>query len=301
MLNKLWEVRNQTATSAELLLYGVIYSEKIFDDEISAAEVDRQLKELGSGITDLTVRINSPGGSVFAGQAIHSMLARHNANVTVYVDGLAGSIASVVAMAGDTIIMPRNSMLMIHNPTTIAMGNAADFRKEAEILDQVRETLIEAYTPRFTGTRAELIAALDAETFYTAAQAVAAGFADQIEERADIAACYTDDGGRLFAGGIGHDIAAFTTKAPGAQARPTPLTFRERAASVTESVDDLVNRIEARLNNRHAEGRPVNEEDRQVLIDLQAIATRGLASLDAEATAASLYAEALAITEVKLP
>src|SRR5690606_20024488 len=96
-------------------------------------------------VETLNVFINSPGGSVFQGQAIYNILKRQKARVNVYIDGLAASIASVIAMAGDTIFMPKNAMMMVHNPWTFSIGNAQDLRKEADTLDKIRETLIEAY------------------------------------------------------------------------------------------------------------------------------------------------------------
>jgi ATP-dependent Clp protease protease subunit len=130
----------------------------------------------------LKISINSGGGDVFAGQAIHSILRRHKAHKTVYIDGLAASIASVVAMAGDRVVMPKNAMMMIHNPWTVAMGDARDFRKLADTLDQLREGLIAAYQHKAPMDRSEMIRLLNAETWMTAEEAVQMGFADEIEQ-----------------------------------------------------------------------------------------------------------------------
>src|SRR5690606_28973282 len=113
------------------------------------------LDRLGD-IKELLVYINSPGGDVFAGQAIYSMLKRHPAKVTVYVDGLAASAASIVAMAGDRVIMPRNAMMMIHRPWTIVAGNAETLRRVADDLEKVGESLLAVYETK-TGMERERI------------------------------------------------------------------------------------------------------------------------------------------------
>jgi len=191
-VRKFWQFRASAdePTSGELLLYGPIGADDglgwLFDD-ITPKQFHEELTGLGD-ITDLKVMINSPGGDVFAGQAIHSMLVRHPANVTVYVDGLAASIASIVAMAGDTVVMPRNAMMMIHNPWTIGIGDAREFRKLAETLDGVRDSIVAAYESKTGKTRAELLPLLNAETWMTADEAVEMGFADEIEQTKKVAA-----------------------------------------------------------------------------------------------------------------
>lgn len=183
---KFWNFRNEKG-KAELSLYGTISSSTWWGDEVTPKDFKKDLDALGE-VQDLSVYINSDGGDVFAGQAIHSMLKRHPAHVTVYVDGLAASIASVVAMAGDTIVMPRNSMLMIHNPWTMAVGNAQDFRKMADDLDSIQESIVAAYQEKSGMDRDELISLLDQETWLTAEEAVAYKLVDQIESEKVIAA-----------------------------------------------------------------------------------------------------------------
>ena len=176
--------------TGELSLYGPIGPDDGMSwlfDEMSPKQFKQELDGLGD-ISDLKVFINSPGGDVFAGQAIHSMLTRHKARVTVYVDGLAASIASIVAMAGDTVIMPRNAMMMVHNPWTVAMGDAREFRKTAETLDSIRESMLAAYQVKTKMERASLMTLLNAETWMTAEEAVDMGFADELEAEKKIAA-----------------------------------------------------------------------------------------------------------------
>ena len=177
------------AGGAELLIYGDIgdvrwFGENLYD--VSAKSIAEELKALGD-LSDISVRINSPGGSVFSAQAIYSLLKSHPARVTVHVDGMAASAASLVAMAGDEIIMPDNAMMMIHSPMSYASGNPSELRRQAEILEKVQASMMAAYSR--SGQSAEDIKAmLEAETWMTAPEAVALGFADKTDEPLDIAA-----------------------------------------------------------------------------------------------------------------
>lgn len=198
-----WEFRaaeqadqESSPKTGELLLYGPIGPDDgmgwLFD-EVTPKQFRADLDALGA-IEELRVYINSPGGDVFAGQAIYSMLTRHPAHVTVHVDGLAASIASVVAMAGDTVIMPRNAMMMVHNPWTFGVGDAREFRKLAETLDQIRESMLAVYESKTGLERPRLLGLLNAETWMTAEEALDLGFADQIEETRQVAAALVRPG-----------------------------------------------------------------------------------------------------------
>ena len=185
---KFWNFKVLDEKTGELTLYGEISDISWWGDEVTPKQFKEDLDALGE-IETLNVFINSPGGDVFAGQAIYSMLKRHKATVVVYVDGLAASIASLVAMAGDKVIMPANAMLMIHNPWTWCWGNANDFRKLAEDLDKIRDSMIVAYESRSALTTEEIKELLDAETWLTAKDCLEYGFADGIEEAKEVAAC----------------------------------------------------------------------------------------------------------------
>lgn len=202
MPRRFWSFRAAEPNVGELLLYGPIGPDDglgwLFDD-VTPKQFHEELDGLGK-INDLKVMINSPGGDVFAGQAIHSMLARHEAKVTVYIDGLAASIASIVAMAGDTVVMPRNAMMMIHNPWTAAVGDAREFRKLADTLDSIRESMVAAYESKTGMARAQLLPLLNSETWMTAEEAVSLGFADQVEESKQIAASLVRPGVAAFNG-----------------------------------------------------------------------------------------------------
>jgi ATP-dependent Clp protease protease subunit len=234
---KFWEFRASTSkNSAELLLYGPISEESWWGDEVTPKQFADELKALGD-ISELTVRINSGGGDVFAGQAIHSLLKSHKAKVIVYVDGLAASIASVIAMAGDTVIMPRNAMMMIHNPWTIGWGNATDFRKLADDLDKIRESIIAAYQEKSGIEREQLIELLDAETWLTADEALEYGLIDEVDERKSIAASMK--GGFLVMNGLQFDVRAFKN-VPQIQSTATTTKSRKEVNSpMTLTVEAL--------------------------------------------------------------
>lgn len=205
MANKFWNLK-KTGNSAELLIYGEISDMVFWGDEVVPKDIDTELKAMGD-VDEIVVRINSPGGGVWAGIAIHTMLTRHKAYKTVYVDGMAASIASIIAMAGDKIIMPLGSMMMVHNPLTIAMGNANELRVVADRLDSVRNAMLSIYTNKTGKTDGEIIALLDAETFMTAGEAVLNGFAHEVEKGAKVAACMRGD--KAIINGIEMDLSKF--------------------------------------------------------------------------------------------
>ncbi len=178
---------NDEKRVGEILLYGVLSEFVWFDDEISSKMFADELRALGD-VAELNVRINSTGGDVFAGTAIYSMLRSHKAAVTVHVDGLAASAASVVAMAGDTVVMPGNALMMIHNPWTFAAGDSDELRKNADTLDVIREGMVAAYHAKTGLGRQKIIAMMDAETWMTAEDAVSLGFADVAKEPLNVAA-----------------------------------------------------------------------------------------------------------------
>lgn len=161
-------------------------------DEIGAYGVSAKgfLAELGAlpEGTPVDLRLNSPGGSVFDAVAIHNALKRHEGTVTVWIDGIAASAASYVAMAGDEIVMPENAFLMIHDPAGLVMGTAEDMRAMAETLDKVKGSLVSGYAAKSGRTPEEVSALMAAETWFDAADAVAQGFADRLIEPVRIAA-----------------------------------------------------------------------------------------------------------------
>ena len=169
--------------SAEMYIDGAIVTDEWEDSDTSAAGFRDALKSLGD-VKNINLHINSPGGSVFEGIAIYNMLKQHSAQVNVYVDGLAASIASVIAMSGDAIFMPSNAMMMIHNPWTYAMGNANQLRKQADDLDQITKSSIQTYLAKAGDKLDEdtLKDLMDNETWLTAQEAVDYGLADEVME-----------------------------------------------------------------------------------------------------------------------
>lgn len=223
---KFWEFRAAAGmeNTGELMLYGDISNDSWWGDEVTPQQFKEDLDALGN-IDTLNVFINSGGGDVFAGQAIHSMLKRHPAKVNVYVDGLAASIASVIAVAGDTVYMPANAMLMIHNPYTISIGNANEFRKLADDLDKISESLIAAYQGK-TGLETDGIKQMmDNETWMTAEEAVNLGFADEIEQSKKNAAHW--DGTMLSINGQRFDISKFKNIPIPQNKRQEPIIYNE--------------------------------------------------------------------------
>jgi ATP-dependent Clp protease, protease subunit len=146
-----FEIKNKTEESVDLYLYDVIGDDWVGSD---AATVVKQISAITSN--QINLRINSPGGSVFDGFAIFNALRNHKATVTTYIDGLAASIASIIALAGDKVVMAENAMVMIHNPWTFSMGESKDLRKDADILDQLKESLITAYVNKTEQSREDI-------------------------------------------------------------------------------------------------------------------------------------------------
>ncbi len=165
-----------------LFLNGTIAEESWFDDDISPAIFK---DELNSGTGDITVWINSPGGDCIAAAQIYNMLVDYKGKVKVYIDGLAASAASVIAMAGDEVLMSPVSMMMIHNPATMAFGDHEDMKKAIEMLDEVKESIINAYEIKSGLSRDKLSKLMDNETWMNANKAIELGLADGIIEKED--------------------------------------------------------------------------------------------------------------------
>lgn len=193
-MSKYWEFKAKQDNSADLYLYIEIAEWGGGYSAHSAQSFKRELDALGE-IDTLNVYINSPGGDVFEGNAIYNMLKRKKYTVNVYIDGLAASIASIIAMAGNKIIMPSNAMMMIHNPWTYSIGNASDLRKTADDLDKITLSLREVYIDRSNGKLDEetITSLLDNETWLTAQECYDYGLCDEIVASTQIAAKYESE------------------------------------------------------------------------------------------------------------
>jgi ATP-dependent Clp protease, protease subunit len=181
-MTRRWYQFRAQANDAEIVIY----------DEIGAFGIPAkafldELKALGP-VVELTVRINSPGGSVFDGVAIYNALKRHKARLTVWIDGIAASIASMIAMAGDEIVMPENAMLMLHDPSALVIGTATDMRGMAEALDKMKAGMVAAYREKSGRDDVEIEALMRDETWLSAQEAMDLGLADRVEQPVRMAA-----------------------------------------------------------------------------------------------------------------
>ncbi len=162
-----------------LFLSGAIAEESWFDDDITPAQFR---EELFSGSGPIVVWINSPGGDCIAASRIYTMLTDYPGNVTVKIDGIAASAASVIAMAGTKVLMSPTAVMMIHNPATVAAGDSGEMQKAIEMLNEVKESIVNAYEIKTGLSRAKLSRLMDEETWMNAKKAVELGFADGILE-----------------------------------------------------------------------------------------------------------------------
>lgn len=171
-----------TNNVAQIDIFGDIVSEKWFDEETSATSFRDALKELGD-VSTINLSINSGGGSVFDGIAIYNMLKSHKATVNVYVEGLAASIASVIAMAGDTITMRSGSMMMVHMPWTLSQGNAEEMRKTADTLEKTGDSIVDIYSERTGISPDDIRNIMNDETWLSAEEAVEQGWATKLDKK----------------------------------------------------------------------------------------------------------------------
>ena len=176
-MKKFWNWIKDSDETRTLRLEGPIDEESFWGDEITP-QMFRD--ELNAGEGDVTVWINSPGGNVFAAAEIYTMLKDYKGSITVKIDAIAASAASVVAMAGDTVQMSPVAMLMIHDPSTVAMGTTKDMEKAIEVLNEVKESIINAYASKSGLSHARIANLMSNETWMNAKKAVELGFADEI-------------------------------------------------------------------------------------------------------------------------
>lgn len=190
-MKKFWNWRTNTVVNQEtkleqtervLFLNGTIAEESWFNDDVTPQIFKN---ELVSGTGDVTVWINSPGGDCVAAAQIYNMLREYDGKVTIKIDGIAASAASVIAMSGDTVLMSPVSMLMIHNPMTIAFGDSVEIQRAIDMLASVKDSIINAYELKTGLSRTKLAHMMDAETWMDAGKAVELGFADGIIKRSN--------------------------------------------------------------------------------------------------------------------
>lgn len=180
------------------------------------------------------LRINSPGGSVVEGTAIYNALRRHKGGLTVHIDALAASMASVIAMAGAPVYIADNALLMIHNPWTVSMGDSDQLRREADLLDKLKSTLVNAYKRKSGMEEEEIRSMMDSETWLDAVEAVALGFADAIEEGVAAAATATPEQLRARFDSFAKGMTAETPETPAVE---TPAVEEVAATVISENAE----------------------------------------------------------------
>lgn len=178
-MKKFWNWVQNKEGERTLYLDGVIAEESWFDDEITPAAFKG---ELLSAEGNITIWLNSPGGDCVAASQIYSMLMDYKGNVTIKIDGMAASAASVIAMAGTEVLMAPTAIMMVHNPLTVAIGDSEEMKKAIAMLDEVKESIINAYEIRTGMSRTKLAHLMDAETWMSANKAIELGFVDGVLE-----------------------------------------------------------------------------------------------------------------------
>ena len=200
---------------------------------ITAKDFHSELRALGH-VPHINLYINSPGGSVFDGLAIFNMLARHKASITVTVDGIAASIASVIAMAGDAVVMPSNALLMIHDPSGVVVGTSKEMRDLADALDKIKGSLIGAYTAKSGMERDEIASLMANETWLDAEEAVALGFADSIIDPIKMAASFDLTKFKNAPAAMKPSDAKAADAAPTCQEKDIPMTDTPETGAATD-------------------------------------------------------------------
>jgi ATP-dependent Clp protease protease subunit len=177
-LKRFWNwVKDEDTGIRTLYLDGTIAEESWYDDDITPAAFKA---DLTSGSGDIVIWINSPGGDCVAASQIYAMLMDYPGNVTIKIDGIAASAASVIAMAGTKVLMAPTALMMIHNPLTIAIGDTEEMQKAIAMLGEVKESIINAYEIKTGLSRSKISHLMDAETWMNANKAIELGFADAV-------------------------------------------------------------------------------------------------------------------------
>ena len=241
---RFWEWKNQEEVGAErvLELYGTIAETSWFDDDVTPKMFH---DELFAGSGPVTIWLNSPGGDCIAASQIYTMLMDYKDDVTIKIDGIAASAASVIAMAGTKVLMAPTALIMIHNPMTMAYGNHADMEKAIEMLSEVKESIINAYEIKTGLSRTKLSHLMDEETWMNANKAIELGFADDIltDEKLNAEIPAYAFSGKAVQMALVNKLTAKASQKPAA--RPTPALETQGRSEVQEgrSVDDLMERL----------------------------------------------------------
>lgn len=263
-----WKIENAVNEKrADIYIYGYISQAQVFADDITPKRFANELNALGD-IEELHIHINSNGGVVFAAFAIYNILKAHPARKIVHVEGIAASAASVIMMAGDEIAVNTSAMIMIHNPSVTAEGESDDLRKSADVLDKLKENIIDIYVQRTGLEREDVSEMMDNETWLTAEEAVSLGFADRIEG-VPVNVTITDNA--LNINGVSYDISSF---------RSLPSALLLNAVSVNDNEETV-----------RQECGQEQEEEVSVMQDEQKALTEAVNSVDVDSIRADLAAE----------
>lgn len=228
MKRKFWNwVKNDAEEERTLVLNGEISDETWYGDEVTPKLFE---KELNAGTGNITVWINSPGGCVFAAAQIYNMLMEYKGDVTVKIDALAASAASVIAMAGTKVLMSPVGLMMIHNPMTIAIGDSREMQKAGEMLDEVKESILNAYEIKTGLNRTRISHLMDGESWFNAKKAVELGFADGIlgdtEKAEDSAGGIRTEGMMFSRTAVNNSL--LSKLIPGSEEKKTPIEQLEK-------------------------------------------------------------------------
>ena len=245
-----FQMNKKTQNKGEIYIYGDIVSSKWEETDVTAVDFKNELNQLGD-VSEIDVHINSAGGNVFEGHAIYNMLKMHKAKVNIYVDALAASIASVIAMSGDTIFMHKNSFMMIHNSWIMTLGNSKDLRQTADLLDKTDQSSNNAYLDKATNlSEEELKQMLEAETWLTADEAFEKGLADEILGASEIAASISKDSYQMFKHvpeNIEKDVDKITNVSD-VQDNKTKETMSQKDKEARQQIIDECNTLQTIMN-----------------------------------------------------
>ena len=284
MPKKFWNFRNEASsdgnTNAELLLYGPISEQTWWGDEITPKQFNTDLAQCAG--QDLTVRINSGGGDVFAAQAIHNALAKYEGNVTVMIDGLCASAATIIACAGNKVVMPDNAFYMIHNPVVGMFDyyDAEELEKTSEYLGKVKKTITNVYQKRANSlSEDELVKLMDDETWMTADEAKEYGFIDEIE--GELEGSPTINKGMVFVNDISCKFSAKNADKLEKLIRKGSVTNMDNKSFLDQLASALgLNKTEDAVSPDTTNSVSVEEKERQRMLALDAMKS-GNAAVDA--------------------
>ena len=251
---KFWNlVKNEEEKTAELILYGSIGSDEYWDD-ISDKVFKQDIENLGD-VENITLHINSPGGSVFSAVAIANTLKNHKAKVTANIDGLAASAATIITSACDTVRMPKNALFMIHNPITFAYGNNQEMQKTVEMLDKVKNSIIETYLNKAKTDKETLSELMDNETWMDAETAKEYGFIDEIVDE-EVGKEFVEN--KLIINNMAFDISKFKNFR---KAKDTVIDNKKNTKEVKMTLEELKNQFPDLYDYVLNEGKKIGKEE----------------------------------------